>query len=306
MTSRFVAVAFILVVNIVVAGRAAAAADPAVAKRNAIVDFFNHQVPIGERSLGSYFKRFNPKTGPACASPEEAEKLTATLMPHPGKFDSEVASLRNAARSEPAAPALDAASIELATAFEALVQATDENWRYYDTDEHRSDLCKKSKALHGKVRTAGARFHKAQAALYTLLRADEAKRSQVELKEIEARSGKGAHYLRKKAMIEARTTMDAVDRGVHLGLPVAGPVRTALKKLEVTRKALSTYQKAHEGGAKESGFVHFTAMIDSFAAAATQYADALAVGKADVDDVIGAFNRAVESSNRVRFSAAFH
>ncbi len=306
MTSRFAAFAIVLVVNVFVAGRADAAPDPAVVKRNAIVDFYNHQVPVGERSLGNYFKRFNPKTGPTCKTAEDAEKLTATLMPHPGKFESEVESLRSAAKAEPASPSLDAASVELATAFEALVQATDENWRYYDAEEHRKDLCKKSKTLHGKVRAAGARFHKAHAALYTLLRADEAKRGVVELKEIEARSGKGGMYWKKKAMIDARTAMDTIDRGVNLGLPTADPVRAALKKLDATKKAVAAYQKAHEDGAKESGFSHFAAMIDFFATAANQYADGLASGKADVDDVIGAYNRAVESSNRVRFGESFH
>lgn len=306
MSSRIAAAFSILLMNLFAVGTAAAAPDPVVAKRNTIVDFYNHQVPVGSRSLTSYFNRFNPKVGPSCSKPEEAEKLTATLMPHPGKFDDEVSALRSAAQAEPAAPSLDAASLELANAFEALVQATDENWRYYDSEEHRKDLCKKSKSLHGKIRSAGARFTKAQSALYTVLRADEAKRSQADLKEIESRYGKGAAYLKKKAMIEARATMDVIDRGVHVGLPSADRVRTAARKLDATRKALATFQKSREEAATESGLRNFSAMIDAFAASATQYADGLSGGASDPSDVIGAYNRAVESSNRVRLSDAFH
>ena len=126
--------------------------DAYVAKSNGVVGLLNSSMR-GSESWRRYLSWVDAKKGPT-----GKERIIYGLYSVGNSSKDAIEKARKSAAAEPAIPALDGATKELAAAFEALVPILHEAEAYYDRKDYLSDGMKGGKELHAKLVPAASTF----------------------------------------------------------------------------------------------------------------------------------------------------
>lgn len=177
--------------------------DKWIAKNNAYVKLLNESLRARE-SWNRYLSWVNVQRGPT-----GKERIIYGLYSVSASSAREaIANARKAAGTPPAAPALDAAAKELASAFEAVFPIMNEANDYYDRKDYMSDHAAGAKRLHGQLVPAARAFMAARDKMESLQDELKDKLDGLELARIEKAEGKQYRWHMKRTMTLAKKAVD--------------------------------------------------------------------------------------------------
>lgn len=177
--------------------------DKWIAKNNTYVKLLNESLRASD-SWNRYLSWVNVERGPT-----GKERIIYGLYSVSASSAREaIANARKAADSEPAAPALDAAAKELATAFETVFPIMNEAHDYYDRKDYMSDGASGAKRLHGQLMPTGRAFIAARDKMDRLQEQAKDQIDALELARIEKTDGKQYRWHMRRTMILAKKAVD--------------------------------------------------------------------------------------------------
>lgn len=181
--------------------------DKWIAKNNAYVKLLNESLRASD-SWSRYLSWVNVERGPT-----GKERIIYGLYSVSASSAREsIAAARKAADTEPAAPALDAAAKELATAFETVFPIMNEAHDYYDRKDYMSDGASGAKRLHGQIVPAARSFIAARDKLEQRQEELKDQLDTLELARIEKTDGKQYRWHMKRTMILAKKAVDLMPK----------------------------------------------------------------------------------------------
>lgn len=215
-------------------------ADAYIAKSNAVVGLLNTAMRAAE-SWQRYLSWADVKRGPT-----GRERIIYGLYSVGASSARDaVEKARQLAAAEPAIPALDGASKDLATAFETLVPLLNEAEAYYDRKDYLSDGMKGGQALHARLVPAAEAFFTARARVRMLQEQLKAQLDQHELTRLERTEGKSVRWHARRAMMAASRAVDLMPRD---------PRKPGdLKAWDAAITALADAARDFDNAARESG-----------------------------------------------------
>lgn len=178
-------------------------ADRYIAKSNAVVGLLNASLRGGE-SWRRYLSWVNVKKGPT-----GKERIIYGLY-SVGESSARdaIAKAREGAAGEPAIPALDGATKELADSFERLVPILNEAEAYYDRKDYLADSMKGGQALHARLVPAAEAFLAARAKTEALQEIFKEILDTHRLAALEKSEGKSPRWHLQNAMMKAKKAVD--------------------------------------------------------------------------------------------------
>ncbi len=177
--------------------------DRWIAKNNAYVKLLNESLRARD-SWNRYLSWVNLERGPT-----GKERIIYGLYSVGASSAREaIAAARKAADTPPAAPALDAAAKELASAFETVFPIMNEANDYYDRKDYMSDNAAGAKRLHGQLVPAARAFMAARDKMDNLQEELKDKLDTLELARIEKAEGKQYRWHMKRTMMLAKKAVD--------------------------------------------------------------------------------------------------
>jgi Protein of unknown function (DUF3829) len=189
--------------------------DRYVAKSNSIVGLLNASLR-GEQSWRRYLSWVDVKRGPT-----GKESIIYGLYSVNSSAKDAIDKARRAASADPAIPALDAATNQLASTFETLVPILSEAEAYYDRKDYLSDNMAGGKALHERLVPAATAFLAARATTEALQNQFKGLLDQQQLARIEKTEGKSVRWHVRNTLMLAKKAVDLLpptpDRGADLG-----------------------------------------------------------------------------------------
>jgi hypothetical protein len=180
--------------------------DAYVAKSNAVVGLLNASVR-GSESWRRYLSWVDVKKGPT-----GKERIIYGLYSVGSSAKDAIEKARQAATAEPAIPALDGATRELAAAFEALVPILNEAEAYYDRKDYMSDGMKGGRDLHARLVPAATTFLAARARTEQLQEQFKELLDRQQLARIEKAEGKSVRWHTRNTMMLAKKAVDLMPR----------------------------------------------------------------------------------------------
>lgn len=263
----------------------------AIAKSNGVVGLLNASMR-GKQSIDRYAQWADLKTGPT-----GKERIIYGVYSVGSSAKSAIDQARKSADAQPSIPALDDATRELASTFEALIPIVNEADAYYDRKDYLSDNMAGGKALHARLMPVAAKFLAARNLTEALQNQYKDLIDQQQLAAIEKTEGKSVRWHLRNTMMLASKTVDLMPRS-----PKKGPDLSAFDA------ALAAYGNAvrdFDTALRESGK---STPVDSYPrdilGKLREQRDAIAKGRADsmsfsmnADGIINSYNMMVTLSN---------
>ncbi|MEW6640079.1 MAG: DUF3829 domain-containing protein [Pseudomonadota bacterium] len=268
--------------------------DRYVAKSNGVVGLLNASLR-GKESWARYLSWVDVKRGPT-----GKERIIYGLYSVGSSAKDAIAKARKSAADEPAIPALDGATRQLADTFETLVPILNEAEAYYDRKDYMSDNMAGGKALHARLVPAAAAFLEVRAATEALQDQFKDLLDRQQLAKIEATEGKSARWQVRNTLMLAKKAVD---------LMPSNPKRGAdLKPFDTALAAYGDAVRDFDNAVRESGK---STSIDSYPrdilGKLREMRDNIAKGRADgmsfsmdYNGVITRYNMMVTLSNAFR------
>jgi hypothetical protein len=176
--------------------------DRYIAKSNGVVGLLNATLR-GKDSWNRYLSWVDVKRGPT-----GKERIIYGLYSVGTSANSAIEKARKTAGDKPAIPALDDATRQLASAFEALVPILNEAEAYYDRKDYLSDNMAGGKALHEKLVPAAMAFLAARATTEVLQNQLKDMLDRAQLAKIEKAEGKSVRWHVINTMTLAKKTVE--------------------------------------------------------------------------------------------------
>jgi len=268
--------------------------DRYVAKSNGVVGLLNASLR-GKESWTRYLSWVDVKRGPT-----GKERIIYGLYSVGASAKDAIAKARKSAADEPAIPALDGATKQLADTFETLVPILNEAEAYYDRKDYMSDDMAGGKALHARLVPAAMAFLEARAATDALQDQLKDLLDRQQLASIEAAEGKSVRWHVHNTLMQAKKAVD---------LMPSSPKRGAdLKPFDTALAAYGDAVRDFDTAIRESGK---STSIDSYPrdilGKLREMRDNIAKGRADgmtfsmdYNGVITRYNMMVTLSNAFR------
>lgn len=267
--------------------------DRYVAKSNAVVGLLNSSLR-GSESWNRYLSWVDVKRGPT-----GKERIIYGLY-SVGSIKDVIEKARQSASADPAIPALDGATKDLASAFEKLAPILTEAEAYYDRKDYMSDNMTGGQALHAKLVPAALEFLAARERTNALQDQFKELIDRQQLAKIEKAEGKSVRWHVRNTMMLAKKTVDLMPDSPKRG--------TDLTQFDA---ALASYGEAvrdFDNAVRESGK---STSVDSYPrdilGKLREMRDNIAKGRADgmtfqMDHrgVITSYNMMVQMSNVFR------
>lgn len=183
------------------------ATDKFIGKSNAVVGLLNTSIR-GSDSWQRYLSWVDVKRGPT-----GRERIIYGLYSvSASSARDSIAKARQAADAEPAIPALDAATRELAASFETLVPILNEAEAYYERKDYMDDKMAGGKELHAKIVPAAVAFLTARARTETLQEQLKSLIDTQELARLEKTEGRSVKWHTRRVMIASKKAVDLMPR----------------------------------------------------------------------------------------------
>jgi hypothetical protein len=176
--------------------------DRYVAKSNGVVGLLNASLR-GKESWKRYLSWVDVKRGPT-----GKERIIYGLYSVGSSAKDAIEKARKAAGDKPAIPALDDATRQLASAFEALIPILNEAEAYYDRKDYLSDNMAGGKALHEKMVPAVTAFLAARATTDALQEQFKDMLDREQLAKIEKAEGRSVRWQVRNTMTLAKKAVD--------------------------------------------------------------------------------------------------
>jgi Protein of unknown function (DUF3829) len=268
--------------------------DRYIAKSNGVVGLLNSSLR-GEESWNRYLSWVDAKRGPT-----GKERIIYGLYSVGSSAKDAIEKARQSAAADPAIPALDGATKDLASAFEKLVPILNEAEAYYDRKDYMSDNMAGGKALHEKLVPAAMTFLAARERTNELQDQFKDLIDRQQLAKIEKAEGKSVRWHVRNTMMLAKKAVDLMPDSPKRG--------TDLKQFDA---ALATYGEAvrdFDNAIRDSGK---STSIDSYPrdilGRLREMRDNIAKGRAngmtfqmDHQGIITSYNMMVSMSNAFR------
>ncbi|MGO4715180.1 YiiG family protein [Bradyrhizobium sp. 2TAF24] len=185
--------------------------DRHVAKSNGVVGLLNASLR-GKESWARYLSWVDVKRGPT-----GKERIIYGLYSVGASARDAIARARKSAADEPAIPALDGATRQLADTFDALIPILNEADAYYDRKDYLSDDMAGGKALHARLVPAATAFLEARAAADALQDQFKDLIDRQQLSRIEATEGKSVRWHARNTLMLAKKTVDLMPSNPRRG-----------------------------------------------------------------------------------------
>lgn len=268
--------------------------DKYIAKSNGVVGLLNTSMR-GTESWKRYTSWVDVKRGPT-----GKERIIYGLYSIGSSAKDAIEKARKSAEAEPAIPALDGATKELAATFEALLPILNEAEAYYDRKDYLSDGMAGGKALHAKLFPAAMAFLAARARTNALQDQFKDVIDRQQLAKIEKTEGKSVRWHVRNTMMLAKKTVDLMPDSPKRG--------TDLKPFDTALAAYGEAVRDFDNAVRESGK---STSIDSYPrdilGKLREMRDNIAKGRADgmtfsfdYNAVIQRYNMMVTMSNAFR------
>lgn len=268
--------------------------DRYIAKSNGVVGLLNASLR-GKDSWARYLSWVDVKRGPT-----GKERIIYGLYSVGSSAKRDIETARKTAGDKPAIPALDEATKQLASTFEALIPILNEAEAYYDRKDYLADNMAGGKALHDKLVPAAMAFLAARATTEALQNQLKDTLDRAELAKIEKAEGKSVRW-------HVRNTMVLAKRAVEL-MPSSPKGGADLPQFDATLAAFGSAVRDFDTAIRESGK---STSIDSYPrdilGKLREMRDSIAKGRADnmsysmdYNSVIQQYNMMVTMSNAFR------
>ena len=268
--------------------------DRYIAKSNGVVGLLNASLR-GKDSWARYLSWVDVKRGPT-----GKERIIYGLYSVGSSAKRDIDTARKTAGDKPAIPALDDATKQLASTFEALIPILNEAEAYYDRKDYLADNMAGGKALHDKLVPAAMAFLAARATTEALQNQLKDALDRAELAKIEKAEGKSVRW-------HVRNTMVLAKRAVEL-MPSSPKGGADLPQFDATLAAFGSAVRDFDTAIRESGK---STSIDSYPrdilGKLREMRDSIAKGRADnvsysmdYNSVIQQYNMMVTMSNAFR------
>lgn len=195
--------------------------DRYVAKSNGVVGLLNAALR-GKESWNRYLSWVDVKRGPT-----GKERIIYGLYSVGSSAKDEITKARKTAAADPAIPALDGATKQLASTFETLIPILNEAEAYYDRKDYLSDNMAGGKALHEKLVPAATAFLVARATTDALQDQFKDLIDRQQLAKIEKAEGKSVRWHVRNTMMLAKKAVDLMPSNLKRGADLK-PFDTAL------------------------------------------------------------------------------
>jgi hypothetical protein len=195
--------------------------EHAITKSNGIVDLLNTSLRAKDSWI-RYLSWVDVKRGPT-----GKENIIYGLYSVGASATDAVAKGRKAATDMPAIPALDAAILQLAATFEALVPILNEADAYYERKDYLGDAMAGGKALHERLVPAATAFLSARATAEGLQEQFKDLIDRQQLRKIEKAEGKSVRWHVRNTMMLASKVVDLMPSTPKRGTDLK-PFDTAL------------------------------------------------------------------------------
>ncbi len=192
-----------------------------MAKSNGVVGLLNASLR-GKDSWNRYLSWVDLKRGPT-----GKERIIYGLYSVGSSAKDDIAKARKTADADPAIPALDGATKQLAATFETLIPILNEAEAYYDRKDYLSDNMAGGKALHEKLVPAATAFLAARATTDALQDQFKDLIDRQQLAKIEKAEGKSVRWHVRNTMMLAKKAVDMMPSSPKRGADLA-PFDTAL------------------------------------------------------------------------------
>lgn len=268
--------------------------DRYIAKSNGVVGLLNASLR-GKESWNRYLSWVDVRRGPT-----GKERIIYGLYSVGSSAKNAIEKARKAADEKPAIPALDDATRQLASAFEALIPILNEAEAYYDRKDYLSDNMAGGKALHERLVPAATAFLAARATTDALQDQFKDMLDREQLAKIEKAEGKSVRW-------HVRNTMTLAKKAVDL-MPSNPKGGADLQQFDAALAAFGNAVRDFDTATRESGK---STSIDSFPrdilGKLREMRDNIAKGRADnmtysidYNNVIQQYNMMVTMSNALR------
>lgn len=212
-----------------------------IGKSNAVVGLLNTSLRAAD-SWQRYLSWVNVKTGPT-----GRERIIYGLYSVSASSARDaIAKARKSAEGEPAIPALDGATKEMADAFEALFPILNEAEAYYDRKDYLGDGMAGGKALHGKLVPAALAFLAARARTEALQEQFKDMLDVAQLARIEQAEGKSVRWHGRRTLALAKKAIDLMPNNPR----GAG---TDMKAFDAALSAFGEAVREFDAAVRESG-----------------------------------------------------
>jgi Protein of unknown function (DUF3829) len=176
--------------------------DRYIAKSNGVVGLLNASLRAKD-SWARYLSWVDVKRGPT-----GKERIIYGLYSVGSSAKRDIDTARKTAGDKPAIPALDDATRQLASTFEALIPILNEAEAYYDRKDYLADNMAGGKALHDKLVPAAMAFLAARATTDALQDQFKGMLDRAELAKIEKAEGKSVRWQVRNTMMLAKKVVD--------------------------------------------------------------------------------------------------
>jgi hypothetical protein len=177
--------------------------DTYIGKSNGVVGLLNTSLRAAD-SWQRYLSWVNVKAGPT-----GRERIIYGLYSvSDSSAKDAIAKARKSASAEPAIPALDGATKEMADAFETLVPILNEAEAYYDRKDYLGDKMAGGKELHGKLVPAALAFLAAREKVNALQDEFKEMLDVAQLDRIEKAEGKSVRWHGRRTLALAKKAVD--------------------------------------------------------------------------------------------------
>ena len=210
-----------------------------IAKSNGVVGLLNTCLRASE-SWQRYLSWVDVKRGPT----GKEQIIYGLYSVSTSSARDAIAKARETASAEPAIPALDGATKDLADAFEALYPILNDAEAYYDRKDYFSDRMEGGKALHGKIVPAAIKFLEARERVNALQEQFKDQLDLFQLDRIEKKEGKSFDWHSRNTMRLASKTVDLMPRD---------PRKADLREFDAALKAFGDATRDLDNAARDSG-----------------------------------------------------
>lgn len=268
--------------------------DRYIAKSNGVVGLLNSSLR-GSESWSRYLSWVDVKRGPT-----GKERIIYGLYSVGSSAKDAIEKARQSAAADPAIPALDGATKDLASAFERLVPILNEAEAYYDRKDYMSDNMAGGKALHEKLVPAAMAFLAARERTNELQDQFKDLIDRQQLAKIEKAEGKSVRWRVRNTMMLAKKAVDLMPDSPKRG--------TDLEQFDAALAAYGEAVRDFDNAIRESGK---STSIDSYPrdilGRLREMRDNIAKGRADGmtfrmghQGIITSYNMMVTMSNAFR------
>jgi len=263
----------------------------AIAKSNGVVGLLNASLR-GKQSIDRYAQWADLKAGPT-----GKERIIYGLYSVGSSAKGDIEKARKAADAPPAIPALDNATRDLASTFEALIPILNEADAYYDRKDYLSDNMAGGKALHARLMPVATKFLAARDLTEALQNQYRDLIDRQQLATIEKAEGKSVRWHLRNTMMLASKTVDLMPRSPKRGADLAA--------FDAALAAYGDAVRNFDTAVRDSGK---STPVDSYPrdilGRLRELRDAIAKGHADpmsfsmnADGIINSYNMMVTMSN---------